>query len=445
MPAYWKTGVLTVPGSTGTVAVTGLGATPAAVFFYGTNWLTEDSAVTSSGTGLFRGMAAPDYSNPSSILQSAAAVIPAGDAHVTDTGLAIRMMDTSGTFSNYLYYASVTSFDADGFTLNWGLVTAGGNKVVYVALMDVDNVGSFIGTTSQSGLAFGFKAGASLLHGAWGGPGVGGSDRTQEFYAGGAYPGASSVGWFSAGMTVFTFPTSASAQYMLELTLDSPSIRIASGGHFTGPFLIPSDIVAAPTGGGQTDLSFNGDSADGGMIVAWDDEDSETGAATPPANTGNTTTVSGLPFPPGLVIGYSISDEPDGQGTGGRGAAGFSVATADFQWSAVVDGVDRGAFQSFQRGFTDCVHNTDVHAGTIELTTDGFIMTTEEDSASAGSWIWHAFGHPAPFLWIPHIYRRVFGDGGGGKAPPPVPAGDILLEDGDNILLEDGTGVLLLE
>jgi hypothetical protein len=443
MPSYWKTGVLTVPSSTGPMAVTGLGATPAAVFFYGTNWLTEDSAVTTTGTGLFRGMCAPQYDDPGTLVQNAAFISPAGDQHHEET-VVIFGKTTAGT-NTTLYGATITSFDSGGFTLDWFTAAAGGYKVVYVALMNVGNVGAFAGITNQSGISFGFKAGASLLHGAWSGPVIGGDDRTQEWYGGGAYPGGSAAGWDSAGMTAGCFPTSASQQYVNELILDNPNVRATTGMHFTGPALVTSDIFAAPTGGGLADLSFGGDGADGGMIVAWDDEDSRTGSVTLPPSQGNTATVSGLPFAPGLVIGYSISDEPDGQGTGGRGAAGFSVATEDFQWSAVVDGVDRGSFQSFQRGFTDCVHNTDVHAGTIELTDDGFILTTEEDSASAGSWIWHVFGHPGPGLWVPHIYRRVFGDGGGGKAPPPVPAGDILLEDGDKILLEDGTGVLLLE
>jgi hypothetical protein len=117
-----------------------------------------------------------------------------------------------------------------------------------------------------------------------------------------------------------------------------------------------------------------------------------------------------LPFAPGLVIGYSISDEPGGQSSGSaRGAVGFSVVTRSFQWTALSDGASsRGAFQSFQRGFADVVNGTNVHAGTIDLTSDGFVMTTEEDDVSPASWVWHAFGHPSPTTsgWIPQSYRR---------------------------------------
>ena len=54
--AQWKVGVITVPSSPGTVTVTGLGGRPDAVIFFGTNWTTEDAAVTDTGTALFRGM-----------------------------------------------------------------------------------------------------------------------------------------------------------------------------------------------------------------------------------------------------------------------------------------------------------------------------------------------------------------------------------------------------
>ena len=211
-------------------------------------------------------------------------------------------------------------------------------------------------------------------------------------------------------------------------------------------------------------------SAQGGMIVAWDDEDSETGrVSTPAQDQDDTVTVTGLPFAPGLVIGYSISDEPHGQGSGSvRGAVGFSVATPDFQWCALVDGASsQGAFQSFQRGFVDTVNGTDVHAGTVELTDDGFVLTTEEDTATANDWVWHAFGHPLRRLvWLPQIYRLLLARGYGPahipvtgsigqEGEPWVPVeistggtitftGFVLLEGGDQIILEDGTGFLLL-
>jgi hypothetical protein len=200
------------------------------------------------------------------------------------------------------------------------------------------------------------------------------------------------------------------------------------------------------------------------MIVAWDDEDNTTGRLVPATSTGGTSAVTGLPFPPGLVIGYSLSDELPAQGSGGaRGAAGFSVITTDFQWSALVDGTSSyGAFQSFQRGVVDRVSGTSVHAGTVELTDNGFIVTTEEDDIGSSDWVWHAFGHP-DFAFTPQFYRVLPGGRIASIVVPPPPTvvfpvvtftattsgvitftGFLLLEGGDQIILEDGSGFLLL-
>ena len=405
-PAIWRVGTITVPSSTGTASVTGLGGTPKALVFYGTNWLTEDASVTSSGTGVFRGMCAPQWDAPGTLLQNAATVTPAGDQH-SEQNSAILMHTTAGTGSN-LYGATVSSLDADGFTVSWWQAAAGGYKVVYVALMEVTDCGAHIGGTSTLGL--GWKAGASLLHGAWAGPVIGGTNRTQEFFGGAAYPGSSGgSSWPGAGLSAYTFPTSNSAQYNIGIFNQAAGTVICQGGSFVGPFLTTQNVTAIPSGGGLTNftLSFN-DASNEGMVVVWDDEDSTTGRLTPATSQGGTVTVSGLPFEPGLVIGYSISDEPQGQSTGGRGAIGFSVVTPKFQWTALVDGhSSQGAFQSFQRGVADVVNSTNVHAGTIELTDDGFIVTTEEDDVSPASWVWHAFGHPNRGGWLPQIYRRV--------------------------------------
>lgn len=410
-PATWKVGTITVPSSTGSTSVTGLGGTPAAVFFWGTNWLTEDVAVTTPHLGVFRGMAAPHYTS-GTIINSASCVTPSGDAHHTASyptnNLCMNMLDTTGNLS-FLYAAGVTSLDADGFTLNWVLGASGGYKVVYAALMGVANVGGYTGTYSST-LTLGWKPGAAMLHGAFNGPDVGDGDRTQEFYGSAAYPGTSSTGWRGAGLTAFSFPT-VFGQFVLDISVNDPTIVVTTGGHFTGSFLITSNIVVHPTGGSLTDLLFGGDGGDGGMVVAWDDEDNWAGSQTTPDNATDTATVSGLPFAPGMVTAYTISDEPVGQGSSspGIGAVGFSVVTPDFQWCAIVDGAgSQGSYQSFQNGWADNVSGTSVHAGTMDLTNDGFILTTVEDALNAsGQWVWHAFGHPEQAPWIPHIYRRV--------------------------------------
>jgi hypothetical protein len=402
----WKVGTITVPGSTGSQAITGLGGTPRAVFFWGTNWLTEDSIVTTNAVAMFRGMASPKWDDAGTIVQNGSCVVPAGDNQNTDNH-AINCLDTSSS-GTLRYRADVTSFDAGGFTLNWTNVTAGGYKVVYAALMEATDIGGYVG--GQNTVALGFKAGAMLLHGCWFGPVRGDNDLSSNWFGGAAYPGTNPNGWAAAGLSALCFPTSASAQYVNDIYYDQPSTVVAQAANFIGPFLAAGDLKAFPTGTGLTDFDIDPDALNnGGMFVAWDNEDNQTGRLTPGQNQGATQTVSGLPFAPGLVIGYTISNEPTGQGTGGRNAVGLSVASSEgLQWAALIDPfTSRGEYQSFQRGFIDCVTDTTVHAGTIEFTDDGFVLHTEEDTATAQSWVWHAFGYPAHLVrWIPTLYRR---------------------------------------
>lgn len=381
----WTVGIITVPDSPGSVFVP-LGERADVLIFAGANWLTEDVPIAPGGAALFRGMCALDIAG-TALLQNAASVVPLGNAHRADN-YAILQLDSSG-LPNLRYRGTVTSIDSTGFTINFDTVTAGGYKIIYAALTDALHAAAFIGATSQT-LHPGWKAGACLLHGAWAGPVISGTDRTQEFYGGAAFPGTG-ASWKSAGLNVACFPTSNSAQFVEDLWQTDPTIVVTTGMHFTGPFLISSLIKAYPTGAGQSDLVFTGDSEDGGMIAAWDDELSTAGSRTPAAANGDQSVVSGLPFAPAMVIAYCYGHSGAGQGTGGtHGHVGFSVIGEDFQWSALIDA---NPVQSFQRGFIDNADGiSSWHGGTVELTDDGFIMTTDEDSASPQSWVWHAFG-----------------------------------------------------
>jgi hypothetical protein len=412
--SYWKAGVLTVPGSTGPQAITGLGANPGqrpkAVVFFGANWTAEDSVVTTPGTALFRGMACEQWDSPGTIVQDAAAVGP-GDQH-REAAAAILNLTSAGSAA-VLYQASLTSLDVDGFTLDWTTVAGGGYKIVYAALFDVEHAAGYRGEVSAMLSAVGFKAGAALVQGSWAGPDISGGDRSQEWYGGAAYPTGASSNWQGAGMSVQCFPTSQSQQNQVYLDSLDPTILTVSAQHFTGPFLIGSNIKAHPSGVHNGDFSFYGDDTNGGMAMFWDDDDAAAGYATPDAVAGNVVSEP-LPFDPGLVLGYSVSDEPRAQGTGGRGAAGFSVVGFDadgnpFQWGALVDRINPGAIQSFAK-VPNIVHDTSLQSMSVELVSHGFEMTTVDADVSPVSWLYQAFGHPLPLLagaWIPGIYRRI--------------------------------------
>lgn len=411
---YWKLGVIEVPAATGSQAITipgGEGVTPFGVVFFGANWLEEDTVVTTSGTAVFRGMATMQWDSPGTIVQHSAAMSP-GDQHRTLTS-AIMNLTTAGS-ATVLYEAELTSLDVDGFTLDWTTVTAGGYKVVYAALFEVTNCAGHVGIVNGTLASVGFKAGASLLHGCWGSTAQSGNDRSQEWYGGAAYPTGAGANWSAAGMATQTFPTSQSQQMQLYLDHFRPSVLTVTAQHFTGPFLTGSNLKAYPRGVNLEDFVFTGDGTNAGMVMFWDDDDSDTGFATPDAGVGGVVPVS-LPFDPGMVVGYSLSDEPRGQGTGGRGAAGLSVIGYDgrgraFQWGALTDRINPGAIQSFNK-IPNVVHDTDVQSFSGELRTRGFDLTTVDADVTPQSWLWHAFGHPPPIPpfqgWLPHIYRLV--------------------------------------
>jgi hypothetical protein len=384
----WRAGVLDV--AAGAVPVE-LGEQPLLVLFFGTNFTAVDTVVTSAGTGLFRGFVAANG------VQGASSTVPAGDNYRNDD-YAILMVNTGGGGA-VLYRATVT-LGATGFVANFDTAAAG-HKVAYAALCGVPHAHGI--KTSGGAFALGFRPKSCLNHGAWAGPVITGSDRTQTWYGGASYP-PSALDWRGAWACCFTFPTSSSAQYNLSLGNHGGSPGyVGEGGHFSGPFLATGWIYAPLSGTGEQTVTINCDGGNDGGVFAFFDAESRTGYNVPAAGAGDESTHVGLPFTPGLLIGYSMSDEPRNQGTGGRGAIGLSFATRTFQWAATIDGVNRGAFQSFDRGFCDVVHDSSVHAGRIKLTSDGFVATTVEDAATPQSWLWHAF-EGAP-VWLPQVHR----------------------------------------
>ena len=382
----WQTGIINVPAGAGSVHVD-TDDVPAVVVLMGANWLIEDAPLVAAGPTWFRGIAARKWDDPGTILQNASAVKILGDAHWTDNHAVIQLDD--GGSIGLRYRADISAMDATGFTLSFD-TGASGYKIVYAVLTDVEHAGAFVGAAATT-LALGWRAEACLLQGAWAGPSISGTDRTQEFFGGGAFP--LDEGATGAGTAIMCFPTApGGGQYVEDLDNLDPASVIATGGHFTGPFLITSNIHATPTGTGELSFTFSGDSEDGGIVAMWSNNQSRTGRTQPGTVAGDQAVVSGLPFAPALILGYAIGHTARGQGSAAplHGHGGISLVSEETQWSCLVD---VNPVQSFQRGFIDNADSpTSWHAGTVELTGDGFIMTTVEDSATPQNWVWHAFG-----------------------------------------------------
>ena len=415
--ARWKVGVIDVPAGAGSVSVN-LGKRPNAVFFYGANWTAEDTIVTTDHTALFRGMVAPNYDFPSTLVQCAVAH---GPNHTSNQDLYAILNIKLDATADVLYRATV-SFSDTGFTANFDTGAAGGYKVIYVALTDVRHCLGRVGDYA-SVVEFGFKPEASLIHGSWNPF----NDDVQTdwhassmaFYGGGGYPGTNDLTWegHGAGMTNYYFQAGVS-QHMTEMYNSNPRTIITSAAHHLVG-MVPENAHVEPTGDGFLEWQMSSFHETKGMSIGWDDDKTDAGFGAIPAavddesfhNTDGTRFNADL-FDPGLVLFYSISNEPDELGLPDRGAIGFGVATPDFQWCALVDHTwtmathpETSAYQSFSKGFIDCVTPAGVHAGEVTLEDEGFTLKTTIASTTPGSLLWHAFGYPVSAVWIPHMSR----------------------------------------
>ncbi|HEY47536.1 MAG TPA: DUF2341 domain-containing protein, partial [Anaerolineae bacterium] len=167
-PLNSKVGTFTALAGTGSQSVSGVGFEPKAVLF----WITDR---TSEGSGAYArfGRGWTDGSNQAAIA-TAWDDEPAGGSDSNEsrdrivTSASITLVDHNG---NLLAEASTSSFDADGFTLNW--TTSGGSRLVtYLALggdtLTNVKVGGFVwpfSSMNYSETGIGFQPDAVMLAG----------------------------------------------------------------------------------------------------------------------------------------------------------------------------------------------------------------------------------------------------------------------------------------
>lgn len=152
-----KVGTLSCPGSTGNQAITGVGFQPKAVLFWGNK---RTSAGTSSSQFQFYvGMATSSSSRACSAISNG--------AFRTDN-LNTKCIFLKNDASTTVLTADLTSMDADGFTLNWSVVSSG-VQVNYLALGGSDLTNAAIkqlqapaSTGSQAYTGVGFRPDAVI-------------------------------------------------------------------------------------------------------------------------------------------------------------------------------------------------------------------------------------------------------------------------------------------
>jgi hypothetical protein len=126
-----KAGTLTVPAATGDQATTGVGFRPVALFCFGAHAAAD--GVAAAGFSGFVGAAAAPTQQAVVFADYEEGADPTVADHGSDTTACVRAI-TAGTPTTD-YAASLASFDADGFTLDWTTADGvGTDEVAYLAL-----------------------------------------------------------------------------------------------------------------------------------------------------------------------------------------------------------------------------------------------------------------------------------------------------------------------
>jgi hypothetical protein len=152
-------GYLSDQAGGGNVSVTGLGFRPKLMLFSFSGWPQFDVPVSFIGEQAYWAYGAADGTNQWSVSASSGGWLTGGDRHVKmKDGVVI----CNPAFAGGVVDVTLVSFDADGFTVNYG--GAFPSYVTWIALDDVD--GEFavgIGTEGDSSITPGFQAEAAIF------------------------------------------------------------------------------------------------------------------------------------------------------------------------------------------------------------------------------------------------------------------------------------------
>lgn len=407
----YKSGSFAVPAATGSLAITGVGFQPDGVFFFGSNQPGLDSPVNSvPPICVFGGMMARDW-NSSNVLARSSCWQPSNRRGFLDA-VPIRTEElVVGALNGY--YATATSLDADGFTVNFAIVPAGATRYVHwLAWGEADNAGAEV-TWSGAGdvtLALGWRVLSLLTVGGWDNTSDGvrsfdSSTGSYGWYGGGSYPlagnwqGVFAVDALRSQQRVGGNNTSGATPTITENYRPGSIGTILGGQNRTRPGVPDTNLFIDYVSSIQ---SFD-------MQAFWDG-DSSAGSVTPVDLVGATVTepmVNPLVEDVAAVLFFTTGDT-DGFGTTLSGNLGFGVATPDHQACMFMDGSASRVFQSITKGWCCDVSAAGAVAGTVELADQEFTLETTVDSGPAGRQMFYmAFGpREARLRRKQEIYRR---------------------------------------
>lgn len=416
MAAKYRAGVLTIPGSTGNHAVTGLGFAPDCVIFIGGNGSSEDTVLTGNNLGVFMGIMGRDW-DTDAIKAYSVSTLPEQGARVR-TAYPICQ---AATCNSAAFEASAVSLDSDGFTVNFTTV---GTGVVYYLAIKADNVAYLetaygaggtvaLGWTGRTNVSVGYRAGGDMLSGDVF------CDLHHSSFGGGSWKtGQNDIDGMGGFMQVIR---GNAGRHECESYDNPPGVTYGYtgiGASYIGPFLGSNFQHGLPTGASRTDFTYgNGGQCKVDRLIL--SIEGVQGRMTPPDGAGNDVDVD-LTYNPVIdradaVLGYTVADTTD-DANNPCAMIGFSIACKQdggvFHAGVLADGVasPRTLYQSAQDMVFD-VDGSDVLTGRLDFdapSVGNMRLTTEIDGVSGThpSMVFHAYGREVPPVsWIPEFQR----------------------------------------
>jgi hypothetical protein len=400
-----KQGTITAKTSTGSQSYTGVGFTPKVILF----WATPQTAAGYAAPASFMFGCATGSANEwvvSTHVDDAAATVNAGAW--METNSCIRFLNSGTPVEDAV--ADFTSFDGDGFTLNWSDAAPSAYIIHYLALGGSDitdaKAGSFTsrsGAGAQSvtdpGFTPTFLLGTSNQNTSVGQRG----GATMGLYLASGVSNQRGLGWQTADAGADTVAGSSqrNSQWMVE-----PS---SSGGY---------NWLADLSGFTATGFDLNFTNSAGARLKLYlalaGAFDVYVGADTQKTSTGTKAT-TGVGFTPKALLfgswGQAASASVDTSSADNQKASiGAATATDEgFVWNNDVDGAatsvaNMRTVTDKAIGFSTSTATTDAEADLSSLDGDGFTLDWTTADGTAREFIFAAFGSSSPAAAAPSLY-----------------------------------------
>ncbi len=383
-----KKGSFTAKTSTGSQAYTGVGFQPKALIMWVTP-ATAEGFVADAGLGI--GLS--DGSTDRGVAMWSDDNVGTSDsANRHDTKSLLFIKDTSSTVG---LAASVTSFDSDGFTLNYATADGTALLVHYIALggttltnVKVGSVAAKTSTGTQAYTGVGFQPDALMLVGVQLETAIPNNSVSAKMMVGVAAGANQGCAWFR----------DRDAQDVSSSVSRLQTTKVLTGTSSSSTTVVAEASLSTFDADGFTlDYSTAGAAAFNYMYLALKGGSYFVGSETQKATTG-TQAKTGVGFRPAGLIGFGIQQTAANTFNGATLALGATDGTSEgFSWAEAQNAqgtsVAKSAFATdkFIR-FATGPSTTNAEADTTSLDSDGFTLDWTTADATARQFVFLAMG-----------------------------------------------------